>query len=977
MKNSIFLLVVIGMVLSFTTNYFLAEKIKDNFIKHEKENLLSLAYASSFSVENYFINLKNIINTLSSSSNIQTAVLEFSNSFEKISQESSKDDEQLKKQLEHFYDKNYVGNIHTYIPNSKKIRETKEYISKQYQSRVSQHNYIVNNPFNMGEKYKLQKGLDKLTYNETHEKYHDYLKKELNNYLFYDLFLIDKKGNVVYSVDKEVDFATNLENGVFSNSKLASIYKKAKSIKKGDFAFEDYSPYEPSYNSPAAFLAQPIYKEDKLLGVLAIQIPTSKIDEIMSFKGKRKQAGLGDSGEVYLVGEDKLMRSNSRFTSNSENLYIKKSANSVGITKVDTLSVNEGLKGEVGTALMKDYRGINVFSAYLPIELFGKKFVLLSEIDEEEILNKLEQEIKWIFIASALILSFIIIGFILILYRYFIRPLQTKNIQFLRKVVDLDNQVLVHEALLNEYKKAVDASSIVSKTDIHGKITYINDEFSKISGYDKYELLGKSHNIIRHPNTPKKIFEVLWETINKKEIWKGVIQNKRKDGSSYFVNSTIVPILDLKNNISEFISIRTDITDLIEKEKLILKQTADSLTGLPNRIKLFQELEAKEDNLKLAILSFNELSIIDDFYGSEYSKVLIKIINRKIEKTLGRKNFKLFYLNSSELAVLVGESVNIDELILISKELIDSFNHESFRIKDDTFNVTITVGISFGKNLYSNALKAKHNAKEVNKSIVCYEHEIDMRNRYEHNRTWITKIKKAIHEDKIEVFIQPIVYNNGEEGPLKKYECLMRIKESDDQVISPFYFLEIAKEARLYFSLTKIIIEKSFDFFSNKEDDFSLNLTIEDIMSDEIVEFIEKMLDKYKIGNRVIFEIVESESIDNYAKVSNFIDKVRQLGCKIAIDDFGTGYSNFEYLLKLDADFIKIDGSLIKNINTDETTEVIVKLILEFARKFNKKTIAEYVHNEEVYKKVKELGIDYSQGYFLSEPFSISSLTKN
>jgi len=977
MRKSILILVIIAMILSITSNYFLSSKIKENFIKYEKENLLSLAYASSYNIENYFINLKNIINTLSSSKNVQTASLEFTNSFNLINKELEKEDSLLSKNLNDYYKNNYINNINTHITNAKKIRDSKEYIPKQFAGKVLQRNYILNNPFVLNEKYKLIKGSDNLTYNLVHEKYHDYFKNELSNYSFYDLFIIDKDANIVYSVDKEVEFGTNLENGVFSKSKLASIYKKAKSIKKGTFAFEDYFPYEPSYNSPSAFLAQGIYDGNEFLGVLAIQIPTSKIDEVMSFKNKRFEAGLGKSGEIYIVGEDKLMRSNSRFTSDSDNIYVRKSANSVGITKVDSTSVKEGLKGNVGVTLIKDYRNIKVFSAYLPIELFGKRFVVLSEINEDEVLANLEKEIKWIFIAATLILSFIIIGFILILYRYFIIPLQTKNIKFLRKVVDLDKQVLVNEALLNEYKKAVDASSIVSKTDLDGKITYINEEFSKISGYDKYELIGKSHNIIRHQNTPTKLFIELWETINKKEIWKGIIQNKRKNGTSYFVNSTIVPILDIKDNISEFISIRTDVTDLIEKEKLILKQTADSLTGLPNRIKLFQELESKEENLKLAILSFNELSIIDDFYGSSYSKVLIKIINRKIKKTLANKNFKLFYLNSSELAVLVGESVTIDELILISKTLIDSFNHESFRIKGDTFNITITVGISFSKNLYSNALKAKHNAKEVNKSIVCYEHEIDMRDKYEHNRAWITKIKKAISEDRIEVFIQPIVFNNGKIGPLKKYECLMRIKKSEDEFISPFYFLEIAKEARLYFSLTKIIIEKSFKFFIDKEDDFSINLTIEDIMNDEIVDFIENMLIKYKVGNRVIFEIVESESIENYAKVSQFIDKTRELGCRIAIDDFGTGYSNFEYLLKLDADFIKIDGSLIKNINTDETTEVIVKLIVEFAKRFNKKTIAEYVHNEEVYEKVKALEIDYSQGYFLSEPFAISNLSKN
>lgn len=135
--------------------------------------------------------------------------------------------------------------------------------------------------------------------------------------------------------------------------------------------------------------------------------------------------------------------------------------------------------------------------------------------------------------------------------------------------------------------------------------------------------------------------------------------------------------------------------------------------------------------------------------------------------------------------------------------------------------------------------------------------------------------------------------------------------------------------------------------------------------------FLKKKIKDYRIGHRLVLEIVESEGIENFDYVNRFIEDVKALGCKIAIDDFGTGYSNFEYLLKLKADYIKIDGSLIKNLDHDKDAELIVRLLLDFAKHQNIQTIGEFVHSDAVYQKVKSMGIDYSQGYYLGEPVPI------
>ncbi|MBC8238636.1 MAG: EAL domain-containing protein, partial [Helicobacteraceae bacterium] len=159
-----------------------------------------------------------------------------------------------------------------------------------------------------------------------------------------------------------------------------------------------------------------------------------------------------------------------------------------------------------------------------------------------------------------------------------------------------------------------------------------------------------------------------------------------------------------------------------------------------------------------------------------------------------------------------------------------------------------------------------------------------------------------------------------------------------------------------------------FSTFENNNLEFSINLSIEDIMSSEMYNFIIQKLKDSDASNRVTFELLESEAIQDFKKVERFISEAKRHGAQIAIDDFGSGYSNFSYLTKMNADYIKIDGSLIKDIDVDKTSYIVVETIVEFAKKLGIKTIAEYVHSSIVMDKVKELGIDYSQGFYIDKP---------
>lgn len=164
------------------------------------------------------------------------------------------------------------------------------------------------------------------------------------------------------------------------------------------------------------------------------------------------------------------------------------------------------------------------------------------------------------------------------------------------------------------------------------------------------------------------------------------------------------------------------------------------------------------------------------------------------------------------------------------------------------------------------------------------------------------------------------------------------------------------------------MIRKSFEVFEKNDLDFSINLTREDILSDELKPYLWASVHQYNVQKRLILEIVESEGIKDIDAISEFLNKAKNCGCRLAIDDFGTGYSNFEYLIKLDATYIKIDGSIIKNIHKEDGAMDVIKAIVTFAKARGMKTVAEFVSSKEIFDSVCALGIDYSQGYYIGEP---------
>ncbi|MEM5570171.1 EAL domain-containing protein [Aliarcobacter butzleri] len=521
--------------------------------------------------------------------------------------------------------------------------------------------------------------------------------------------------------------------------------------------------------------------------------------------------------------------------------------------------------------------------------------------------------------------------------------------------------------ILKQYNEATKDSNIISTADLKGNITYVNDKFCEVSLYAYEEVIGKPHSIVRGEEDDE-IFQQLWETIKNKKVWYGVLKNRKKNGEFYWVNINIRPILNEKDEIIEYVAIRHEITDLVLKtEELKRNLRLDSLTNIGNRYKLIEDV-SKSVNPCISILDIVSFSDVNDFFGYKTGDSVLKIVARKIEELLiDKENYKV-YRDHSDTFCIVAENEDRDKFIKNIDEISKTIAKVPIVIKSRELYVQLSYVFSFEskENLLETANIIKRYS-HANKNIIIYDKALELEKDYEKNIFWTLKIKKALDEDKIVPYFQPIY--NLKTNKIEKYEALVRLIDGNN-VISPYYFLDISKKSKQYLQLTKTMIQKTFDYFKDKDFEFSINLTFEDIKSEYISSFIIELLKEYKIGHRVVFEIVESEEIDNFRKINEFFVTIREYGCKIAIDDFGSGYSNFEYLAKLNVDYIKIDGSLIKDILINKSSQNIVSMLVNFAKGQKVKTIAEFVSNKDILNKVRELGIDYVQGYYIKEPIA-------
>ena len=429
-KTKLISIVTLSLLsLAFIIAYISITNATNIQLKDKFEQLKTVEFVKHSQLKDYFKTTSELLTTTAANIQTQTAMFQFDHNFYRLKQQNQDlDIDDITRKMAIDYEANYLSKVDYDLPNVSQQKDIKNYLPKNINALIAQYIFITSNLAPTGKKNLMfydprYPGF----YMNKHKFYHKIFNNLIKTFKLYDIFLINLKGDVVYTYFKEKDFATNLYNGAYKNSGLAKVYKKAIKLKNAQIAFEDFAPYEPSYNKPAAFISTPIYSEGKLIGVLAFQLSSDKLTKMMQFNGHYKKAGLGQTGEVYLVGEDYTMRTNSRFIDKIQDKNIKKLHTSICLKKIKTKAVQDVLNGngKRSTNIIKDYNNQEVLTVYHIVHPFGKniKWALVAQINKSEVLTPINKVKDYIIYSVIFLLFIALIISIMLINNIILNPL--------------------------------------------------------------------------------------------------------------------------------------------------------------------------------------------------------------------------------------------------------------------------------------------------------------------------------------------------------------------------------------------------------------------------------------------------------------------------------------------------------------------------------------------------------------------------
>ena len=397
----------------------------------------------------------------------------------------------------------------------------------------------------------------------------------------------------------------------------------------------------------------------------------------------------------------------------------------------------------------------------------------------------------------------------------------------------------------------------------------------------------------------------------------------------------------------------------------------DHLTGLKNRHALKDALFSKQRKV-LFLSNIKEFSLLNEYYGVNAGNEILIQVAKVFAKFASQNQFRAYRVSSDEYVLIKQDNSFDDEKY---NELIKKLHNEINSLKisidgvDDEINVEIYSGIAYSdSHTMEDAQMALKKAKQQSLPYLMYSQHVDTKE-YSQSVIKIKKtIKHALEHHNILPFFQPIT---DREGAVIKYEALIRIvefNEGEKSILTPDSFLELSMHSGMYIELEKEMLQKSLAYFAGRNEKISVNFLPNDFFNQSIMDTFIDSIDSFDSPQRVVVEITEQEGVEDFDRLITVVEQLRELGVQIAIDDFGSGYANYAHILKIRPDYLKIDGSLVQNIITDEESRILVRSIINFAKELSITTIAEYVENEEIFELLKEYGVDEFQGYYFGPP---------
>jgi len=403
-----------------------------------------------------------------------------------------------------------------------------------------------------------------------------------------------------------------------------------------------------------------------------------------------------------------------------------------------------------------------------------------------------------------------------------------------------------------------------------------------------------------------------------------------------------------------------------KRDEIYKKMTTNEVTGLPNRMKLSENLDTIGEK-SLILINIDDFSLVNDHNGFAFGDKLLQTFSKFLQKKYS-KHAQVFHLQADIFALLCirMEGDTTEQQILRIK---DDIARHIFTVEQIKTRLTASIGIALDErgNIIQKAEFALKEARLNGKnSIKKYSDDLNILRTIHTNSIWSTRVRDALYDNRIHAYFQPI--KELKTGKIMKYETLVRL-EFENEIFSPFHFLEAALYSGQIFNIFQLMLEAACKKASQSNYFFTVNVSQCDMKYPDFLQTVKKIVKKYDIEPyRITFEILENNSISKNKRIQVLLNELHIEGFKLAIDDFGAECSNFGQLNNLPVDFIKIDGSFIKNIITDENSQIVTQTIIDFAHKKGIPVIAEFVCSKEVYDYVSALGVEYVQGYEIAEP---------
>jgi len=523
------------------------------------------------------------------------------------------------------------------------------------------------------------------------------------------------------------------------------------------------------------------------------------------------------------------------------------------------------------------------------------------------------------------------------------------------------------------------AANAIIITDADGVIEWINPAFTALTGFGRDEALGKTPRIVRSGTHSAAFYRQMWETLKAGQVWHGEMYNRRKNGDIYAEEQTITPVLDENGRIAHFVAVKSDISDRKRREDQIRHLAMhDTLTNLPNR-RAFDSMfdrvlwAAREGaTAAILILDIDDFKLVNDSAGHPVGDQLLSDLAQALEKRLRPGDF-IARLGGDEFVVLL-QNVGEAMALTVAERLRGGAEQLWFENDGSVFHVTLSAGVAMidssvdKKTLVARADSALYAAKERGKNrVVAYPFGEEFGIKLAEASLWLSKIKSALRDNRFVLAFQPVVRLG--DGEAVHYEALVRMIDGGVTVL-PEQFLPFAERYGLMAQIDRWVFDDVLRTLKATDTlRIFANLSGASLNDDALLQYIESGIRNSGVApGRLAFEITASTAVSDFASTRNWIRRLKELGCLFALDDFGVGFSSLGYLRALAVDYVKIDRTFIRDVDTNPTNRALVQAVNTVAHTLGKEVIAEGVECAAHAAVLREIGIEHAQGYHWGRP---------